>query len=104
MTRRIYKYTIVLDDRPTVVTLPVGSEVVMVGVQDAVMPGTVCLWAEHEVDEDLFCDRAFVVHGTGHKINTNEVHVGSFIQEPFVWHVYEVMPEDDPVPVAADGT
>ena len=51
--------------------------------------GESCLWAEIDPDADTEM-RHFRVIGTGHIVPENAEHVGSYIDGPFMWHVYEV--------------
>lgn len=64
----------------------IGSgPVVHVGGQN----GNLCVWTEEPAGTPRQ-DRTVVVHGTGHRVYDVEVHLGSAVMPPFVWHVYEV--------------
>jgi hypothetical protein len=79
--KTIYKYT--LDGS---VYIPQGSTVVQVGVQD----GLYCIWAAVDTDAPVE-ERVFVVVGTGSELSDNMVHVGTVFENPFVWHIMELI-------------
>jgi hypothetical protein len=79
--KTIYKYTL---DEP--VRIPQGSTVVQVGIQD----GLYCIWAIVDTDAPLE-ERRFVVVGTGRELSNNMVHVGTVFENPFVWHIMELI-------------
>jgi len=85
MNQRIYKYMFDVNDIVTF-EMPKGATVLHVQCQR----GTPCLWAL--VDLDAPVDRReFRIVGTGHPFpDANKFeHVGTFLNEPFVWHVFE---------------
>lgn len=51
--------------------------------------GTMNLWIESIVIGQGNEDRIFYIYGTGDTIPENLQHVETFLQEEFVWHVYE---------------
>jgi len=65
MKRAVYKYAVPVT-RPGVfrISMPVGAEVISVGLQDN-MP---YLWAVVDLDEDRSADREFCFIGTGQEI------------------------------------
>jgi len=84
----IYKYPIPSPD--AMVALPIGAEVLHVAVQGTQL----CLWAR-VFPENKSVQRRFVTLGTGHTIPDEEghlVHLTTFLDGPFVWHVFEVKP------------
>ena len=78
--RKVFKY--VMED---VVSLPLGHRIIMTAKQD----GLWCIWVEFEdVNESNTVEVAFKVFGTGHRISKEWVHLHSYIERPFVWHIY----------------
>ncbi len=86
--KTIYKYSIHPDNPRLEVALPEGALVVFVGSQ---LTGVVNFWIEFTPDEKTY-QRTFVLYGTGHDIPTNNHYVGSVLDPPFVWHLYEENP------------
>ena len=86
----IYKYEITAIDPVKTFQWPRFSKVVHV---DSQSPGTMQLWVELYQFDQLE-DRIFVVYGTGHHIQEGDVYVGTVLDEPFVWHLYERMKDD----------
>jgi hypothetical protein len=84
----VYKYA-VSPHNGKAVELPRPAKIVKVGMQG----DTLMLWAEHGVPDanTSHVTRHFDVFGTGHPIPEDAVHVGTFFDGPFVWHVYETM-------------
>lgn len=82
--KTIYKYPIQITDEQEI-TMPIGAEVIHAGLDPQGMP---CLWAKVESDNPTE-DVSVLVVGTGNPIMFHtERHVGSFVQGPFVWHVF----------------
>ncbi len=81
MTTRIFKYPITLDDA---IPMPDGV-VVLVGLDPA---GSVCVWVQHADPDGRKIDRDLFIVGTGHEVPQPANHLGSFVQGPYVWHVY----------------
>ena len=65
--------------------MPKGSKIIHVGLDPKGIP---CIWAEVQHRPDRFIDRVIFVVGTGNRIPEDAAHVGSFIQDEFVWHIY----------------
>ena len=85
--KTIYKYQLRVIDDIQEVTMPENSKIIYAANQ----AGFLTFWAEVQEDKiGAGVTRLFLVHGTGHPIHDNEVYVGSVIQPPFVWHIYEV--------------
>lgn len=80
--RKVWKYEVTLS--PTL--MPFGAKIVHVGMQGH----DPYLWAEVDPDAPTE-DRHFVVVGTGQDIPESSVHVGTVLDRPFVWHVYELV-------------
>ncbi len=85
----IYKYEITALDPVKTFQWPEGSKVVHVGSQE---PATMQIWVE--INDQLGPsedpeERTFEVYGTGHHIHDSEVYVGTVLDDPFVWHLYE---------------
>jgi len=84
--KTIYKYSISPDNPRLEVELPDMATVVFVNSQ---LTGWVNFWIEFTPDEKMHT-RTFVLHGTGHTIPVDNHYVGSALDPPFVWHLYEV--------------
>ena len=81
--RAVYKYPIeVADD--FVVTMPQAHRVIHVELQQEAP----CMWVEVDTESPDLPFR-FHVEGTGHPVAPGTEHVGSWVGEPFVWHLYE---------------
>lgn len=79
----IYKYPIEIVSIQTL-ELPVGAVIVHAGLDPQ---GTPCLWAK--VDNKAPVEpRHIIVAGTGHCLTEYLLHVGSFVQNDYVWHVF----------------
>jgi len=81
--KRVFKYEFEITDN-LVIPMPIGAQILHADIQ----AGHPCVWAlvdpEHARE-----DRRFAVHGTGHPVFENEVHIATFQQGPFVWHLFE---------------
>lgn len=62
-----------------------NGPVVLVGRD---LSGEVCVWIDGDLSDSTL--RAFRVFGTGQEVPPSAEHVGSWVEAPFVWHVYEV--------------
>lgn len=52
-----------------------------------VQHGTPCFWAE--VDDSGEAEEYIIRHaGTGHMVPENSEYIGTFMQDPYVWHLY----------------
>lgn len=81
--RTVHKYELPIVDEFTL-DLPSQHKVVLVDFQNA----RPMMWVEVDTDSPSRPVK-FSVEGTGHQIDGGAVHVGSFIDGAFVWHVYE---------------
>jgi hypothetical protein len=85
---RVFKYPIKIEDEQTV-KLPEGAEIIYVGLDPG---GTPCLWAIVN-ERSVRVNRTIYVAGTGHPLPKEKIrHLGSILQHPFVWHVFEPLP------------
>lgn len=82
----IFKYVLRLD-QDTTIALPHGAVPVHVADQD----GLPCLWIRHAAPPEggPKWDRTFRIVGTGQKLPSQALHIGTFLSGPFVWHVIE---------------
>jgi hypothetical protein len=66
--------------------VPNFRNVLHVGLQD----GNICAWVERD---DYWANNdhsvELMITGTGHEVPKLCAHVGSVIQPPFVWHVWQ---------------
>lgn len=85
---RIYKYQVFLGS-PTEIGLPVGAEILSVGMQGRCIQ----MWARVDTDRSLDREtRRFHVFGTGHDLPEVPLRfLGTVLQNggEFVWHVFE---------------
>jgi hypothetical protein len=90
--RTIYKYPLLLIQAATgqSIVMPRGAEIRLVGVDPR---GVSCIWAEIDPAPEIVKEqRTFWLYGTGHAIGFDGQglkYVGSWVQEEFVWHLYE---------------
>ncbi len=82
--KTVYKYPLYIVDAQ-VVNLPAGAVVLHIAPDPQ---GKACLWAFVDTDRPLET-RSIVVTGTGHEVPDGLEHLGSFVQEWGVWHVWE---------------
>lgn len=89
MARVIWKFALGIPD--TQIDLVPGFTVAAVGMQ--AIPGSdgeaPFIWIEQDVDGEPRPQR-FEIYGTGHHIQPKRRWVGTFFDEPFVWHVFYV--------------
>lgn len=84
--KTIWKYKLPIRDL-TRVEVEFGAKLIHVGVDPA---GDPAIWCEVEPSGKTIVLPLFVL-GTGHEIPAAaDQHVGSFVDGPFVWHVYTV--------------
>ncbi len=82
--KKIYKYPFILDDEIEI-EMPENAKIVLVG-RDPV--GLLSIWAE--VDPEATVElRKLHMRGTGHPVDGIGVHVQSFVDGQFVWHLYD---------------
>lgn len=79
----VWKFPLALDDEPQVVMMPAGAQIVYVDRQNVPT-----MWAVVDPAAPLI-SRVFCVAGTGHQLDEWWYYVGSLLDAPFVWHVFE---------------
>lgn len=85
--KTIYKYHIEITDRQTIL-LPEHSQVIHAGLDPQGKP---CLWAIVNTHLGTLCPLTVFVVGTGNPMPaavSSIRHIGSFIDGPFVWHIF----------------
>jgi len=81
---KIYKYPIQIVSEQDI-EMPYAAEIIHAGLDPTGQP---CIWAVVNPGFDPKPRRIFVV-GTGREFETWERHLGSFLQDQFVWHVFQ---------------
>ena len=82
--KTIYKYSIKVTDKQEI-QIPCNAKIIHVGLDPQGVP---CLWAEVDTTAPMKPVSVFIV-GTGNPMpHVAHTHFGSFIQGPFMWHVY----------------
>jgi hypothetical protein len=94
----MYRYRVIVNDRPQVVELthsPVRAAAGRLGV-DARGTQFVDFWAEHD-DDVQAVPRTFQVFGTGHQLPANARWCGTTERTPdgLVWHLYELTDSEE---------
>jgi hypothetical protein len=82
--KTIWKYEFSIIDGEQSAEMPKGADIVHVGNY----AGVLCAWAV-VAPSSAKVTRRFVVHGTGHPIETGEQYLGTAQIGPFVWHLFE---------------
>ena len=78
--RKVFKYAMA-----DIVSLPLGHKIIMTAKQDGVW----YIWVEFDTAlESNTVEVVFRVFGTGHTIPKEWIHLHSYIERPFVWHIY----------------
>lgn len=80
---KIYKYPIQIAG-PQELKMPRGMTPLHVGLDPIGVP---CIWAKVEPESEIHGYTVWVC-GTGHDAPEDFLHIGTFIQGPFVWHVF----------------
>ncbi len=82
--RTIYKYPLNITDEQTI-NLPEGAKILHAGLDPQGVP---CLWAAVYPANPSIPTVIYII-GTGWEMpKAADGHIGSFIQGPFVWHVF----------------
>lgn len=86
----IWKFTLIGRNVVQTIQMPRSARVLSVMMQD----GSLCVWVEVDPRNDLVT-RRFATIGTGIPMddvmpNSSHVFVGSVVEGPFVWHVYDL--------------
>lgn len=91
MTKRIFKYTVRINDRVHEVELDSGAEVLHVDSQYSdYLEDVVVFYAYAEDEPPSRQRRRFQVVGTGQRLPEGAEHRGSVTVKPFVWHLVEL--------------
>lgn len=86
MTRQIWKFQFDLSESLTIM-MPKQAQIIKVENQN----GFPCIWAIVDTNAPKQ-ERRFMVVWTGHPFDYGHdvFHVGTFVQEQFVWHLFEL--------------
>jgi hypothetical protein len=88
----VHKYELSDSVNQTLVNMPAGAEILRLAVQR----GVPTIWARVDPDADRVT-RTFQIFGTGNPIPPAAKYVGTFDVGPFVWHVFELLTDDQEV-------
>ncbi len=84
--KTIYKYMIpFVSDGKFELVYPILGQILKIDMQDDVP----CMWIFIDTDLEVK-SRKFEIYGTGHPVDDGRVYRGTFFQNMFVWHVFEV--------------
>jgi len=83
--KKIYKYLIQNDGKGTINGLPSNSRVILFGRDNR---GRLSYWVEANFDVKATMQFCFEVFATGEEIGCGWNYEQSFIDAPFVWHLY----------------
>jgi hypothetical protein len=83
--RTVYKYQ--LDLGTVTIELPENAEIITVGKDPH---GKYSLWAIVNT-EAVKVKKNFKILGTGHEVPNNAWYIDSFMDDMFVWHVFELV-------------
>lgn len=86
-TQRVLRWNVPVNDRPHSVG---GGPVALVASRET---GMVEVWTVETVNSLLECaapKRTVQVFGTGHRVPDGAEHMGSALDGPLVWHLFEV--------------
>lgn len=79
----VYKYELDLTD-VNEITMPMGAEIIHANIDPH---GSPCVWAV--VNPENKPQRKLIyIRGTGQPLPDNCIHLSSFRQGPFIWHVF----------------
>ena len=84
MRRVVWKYHLSRGRGVDVLELPGGASFVRADMQE----GIICIWFLVDRDEPKV-ERRFSVYGTGQDVPDTANYVGTVMDGPFVWHVFE---------------
>lgn len=83
--RTIWKFPVLnINGDEDEVSVPIDARLVHFGPDP---DGAICAWFECD-RTDLRHRRWFAIYGTGWPIPAGQTHVGSYVEGPFLWHVY----------------
>lgn len=94
--KTIYEYPLLIEVSFPIKELPEYASIIRVGLDPKGVP---CIWAEvftewieakekYGTDKGINVVRTFSVIESGHPVPPG-IHVGSWVQDEFVWHLYE---------------
>ena len=83
--KTVWKYELDPFSNLTDHKLPKDAAIVLVGNQG----GQHCIWVALDPEAEKV-KRRFQISGTGHPIDSAAIHLGSFQEDVFVWHVWEL--------------
>ena len=82
---KIFKYPIKIQQKQEI-SVPIGVVPIHVGLDPT---GEPCIWCVVEIGRPTI-DMSIIIIGTGHEMPSEiKVHIGSFVQGPYVWHVFQ---------------
>lgn len=90
--RTIWKFPIAIGE-DTTIEVPKMASIRLAGLDPAT--GQPAIWVELDPARKR-TERRFRIYGTGHEIEGDDggfpqpLHIGSVIQGPFVWHIFEI--------------
>lgn len=89
---RIWKHQLHIIDLQSV-NLPYGSRIISAANQN----GILTIWSMVDPSQPT-CTRHIEIFGTGHQIDetVSRRFIGTVLIDPFVWHVFERLPEAAP--------
>lgn len=93
--KTIYRFPIdmqeaVDNDGKIEVEAPVGSKILHVAVQERA-PFQPCMWVQLDDDRKPVLKHTFEIVGTGHPVPERGEYAGSWQQQGYVWHLYEIV-------------
>lgn len=89
-TTSVHKYQLSEQANQTLVNMPAGAEILHFGLQREVPT----IWARVKADAERVT-RTFQIFGTGQTIPPCAEYIGTFHAGPFVWHVFEMLSDED---------
>jgi len=67
------------------VSLPAGARIVHAGMQGTKL----CIWSIVEPSQETVL-RQLVVVGTGREVRNDAIYIGTVMDGPYVWHVFDI--------------
>lgn len=88
----VYKYPLPLTDTYTL-TIPQPAQIIHTGLDPI---GSLCIWAVVDPASTEWIQHTLHVIGEGTPFPDDpRIHLGSVLQEPFIWHVFrDIIPQD----------
>jgi len=83
--KTIYKYP--LTSKDSTLMLPKDAEILTVKLQN----GTPTLWVLVNPHTSELEERCIRIFGTGWEVNDNMKYIETYMEEYFVWHVFELI-------------